>query len=72
MSSKSDDAVDRPLSTQHFGTLVVAFQAASFVVQDDRRSYPDFSNGSRDQRSQVFVNRHFASTCPQNYLTRTA
>jgi len=32
MSSRSDDAADRPLSTQPFGTLVVAFQAASLVV----------------------------------------
>ncbi len=32
MSARSDDAGDRPLSTQPFGTLVVAFQAASFVV----------------------------------------
>jgi hypothetical protein len=32
MSSRSDDAADRPLSTQLFGTLVVAFQSASLVV----------------------------------------
>ncbi len=32
MSSRSDDAADRPLSTQPFGTLVVAFQTASLVV----------------------------------------
>ena len=32
MSSRSDDAADRPLSTQPSGTLVFASQAASFVI----------------------------------------
>ncbi len=32
MSSRSDDVADRPLSTQPMGTLAVAIQAASFVI----------------------------------------
>ncbi|MBL8820125.1 MAG: hypothetical protein JNL58_29145 [Planctomyces sp.] len=32
MSSRSDDAADRPLSTQPSGTFVVASLASSFVI----------------------------------------
>ena len=39
MSPRSDDAADRPLSTQPSGTLVVAFQAASFVIDGVARLF---------------------------------
>ena len=39
MSSRSDDAADRPLSTQPAGTLAVAIHAASFVIDGVARLF---------------------------------
>ena len=39
MSPRSDDAADRPLSTQPSGTLVVAIQAASLVIDGVSRLF---------------------------------
>jgi hypothetical protein len=39
MPSRSDDAADRPLSTQPIGTRAVAIQAASFVIDGVARLF---------------------------------
>ncbi len=39
MSSRSDDAADRPLSTQPIGTFAVTIQTASFVIDGVARLF---------------------------------
>ncbi len=39
MSSRSDDAADRPLSTQPSGAFVVASQASAFVIDGVSRLF---------------------------------